>query len=195
MPSGSPPRRTRDGEHVRAGYPAEHDAADVKRRVAVAQGAEILAVAKADADGPPDSARSRPARVRRAGHHDRGHLAVAGDHRGEPIVQFAFARDHRIVVEIAEQVVHPPPSRTWVSNTRVACSCGDCERAQQDCRAPREWSPRQASQPPPANTSNGSRTDATTRPRKAHGAPALPLLSLILDAVSPAWPGRCCRND
>ena len=80
-----------------------------------------------------------------------------------------------------------------MSNTRVACSSETASALARLAFASRTV-PRQASQPPPANTSNGSRTDATTSPHKAHGAPALPLLSLIPDAVSPMSRSRC-RSD
>ena len=57
----------RDGEHVRRGDPAVDDAADLKRRVAVAQGDEIPAIAEADAmirrkAGGCDQPRVRPRR-------------------------------------------------------------------------------------------------------------------------------------
>ena len=116
------------------------------------------------------------------GHHDCGHLAVAGDHGHQAIVQFAFACDHRIVAEIAEQIVHPAAEQEVGIEHARRLFVGDRKRTQQTAFASCTV-PRQASQPPPASTSSGSRTDATTSPRIAHGARVLPLLSLIPGVV------------
>ena len=69
----------------------------------------------------------------RAGHHDRGHLAVAGDHGHQAIVQLAFACDHRIIAQIAEQIVHPSAEQDVGVEHARRLFVGDRKRALQTC--------------------------------------------------------------
>ena len=157
----------RDGEHVRTGYPAEDDAADLERRVAIAQGDEIPAIAEADAMIRRKARGCDQRASVRAGHQDRGHLAVAGDHCGEPIVQLAFARDHRIVVEIAEQVVHPAAEQDMGVEHARRLLLGDRERAQQTWRSPParcHARPASRHRRTPAAAAEPTRPPAPTRP-------------------------------
>ena len=157
----------RDGEHVRTGYPAVDDAADLKRRVAVAQGDEIPAIAEVDAMIRRKARGCDQRASVRAGHQDRGHLAVAGDHCGKPIVQLAFTRDHRIVVEIAEQVVHPAAEQDMGVEHARRLLFGDRERTRQTWRSrPALCRARPAShhRRTPATAAEPTRRPAPTRP-------------------------------
>ena len=109
-------------------------------------------------------------------------------------MQLALARDDRIVAQIAEQVIHPGAQQDVRVEHAARVLVGDRKVAQQGfVRVPEGAAP---GQPAAAtNTSSGSTTDATTKPRNAHGAPLLPLASLIPDAVSSGNSRSSCRDD